>query len=146
MLRMSWFIFFVPSADILHFFVCLCTRTHSDTLFTLQKWSSKVQAVAPSVLLPSSRVSFKNGPAYIKSAAELVEEALREPGKAVKRTWGKAEKGTRIGGSEVTATEDEGDEEAFDDRDFYQAMLRDVIEAKGGSDGESEDASRCCIL
>ncbi|KAF8582751.1 TRAUB-domain-containing protein [Ramaria rubella] len=111
------------------------TQTHPDILSTLQKWSAKVQAVAPSALLPSSRVSFKTGPAHLKSAAELVEDALRDQGKAVKRTWGKIESGARIGGSTLEGINDEGDEEAFDDRDFYQAMLRDVIESKGGKDG-----------
>jgi len=109
-------------------------RTHPDTLTTLQKWSSKVQAVAPSALLPSSRVSFKTGPAHVKSAAELVDEALRDQEKIVRRTWGKGE---RIGGSVHTEGEEEGDVEAFDDREFYQAMLRDVIESKGGKDGKS---------
>jgi len=114
-------------------------RTHPDTLSTLQKWSAKVQAVAPAALLSSSRVSFK-GPAHVKSAGELVEEALREQGKAVKRTWGKVDKGARIGGSKLTGVEDEDDEEAFDDREFYQAVLRDVIESKGGKDGESRSS------
>ncbi|KAF8478778.1 apoptosis-antagonizing transcription factor [Gautieria morchelliformis] len=110
-------------------------QTHPYTLSTLQKWSAKVQAVAPSALLPSSRTAFKSGPAHIKSAAELVEDALREQDKAVKRTWGKVGDGARIGGTTEQEDESEGDKETFDDREFYQAMLRDVIESKGGRDG-----------
>lgn len=94
--------------------------------------------MAPSALLQSSRTSFKSG-SHIKSAAELVEDALQEQSKAVKRTWGKANQGARIGGgTNLEGDENEGDEEAFDDRDFYQAMLRDVIESKGSKDGASQ--------
>jgi protein AATF/BFR2 len=110
-------------------------RTHPYTLSTLQKWSAKVQAVAPSALLPSSRTSFKSGPAHLKGAAELVEDALRDQSKAVKRTWGKFDQGARVGGTNRDQNDEEGHEETFDDRDFYQAMLRDVIESKGGKDG-----------
>lgn len=73
----------------------------------------------------------------MKSAAELVDEALQDQDKAVRRTWGKAK---RIGATEQAEGGEEGDAEAFDDRDFYQGMLRDVIESKGGKDGESRSA------
>ena len=97
--------------------------------------------MAPSALLLSSRTSFKSGPGRIKDATELIEEALREQGKAVKRTWGKTNQVARIGGSTLERDDDEGDEETFDDRDFYQAILRDVIESKGSKDGASHYVS-----
>lgn len=108
------------------------TRIHPANLSTLQKWSAKVQAVAPSALLPSSKVSFKNGPARTKSAAELVDEAMKDPEKLLKNTWSRV---NRISSNDKTEVEGDGDEETFDDREFYQSMLRDVIESKGGKEG-----------
>lgn len=79
-------------------------------------------------------MSFKSGSGQLKSAGELVDEALRDSERLVKRTWGKT---VRIGADENTeaGSEEKGDEETFDDKEFYQAMLRDVIESKGGKDG-----------
>jgi protein AATF/BFR2 len=129
-----------------YLFLFFYARTHPYTLSTLQKWSAKVQAVAPSALLPPSRTAFKSGPAHTKSATELVEDALREQDKAVKRTWGKVGRRARIGGTAEEGDEGEGDEETFDDREFYQAMLRDVIESKGGGDGTSHQLHGAVIL
>lgn len=74
-----------------------------------------------------------------KSAGELIDEALREPERLIKKTW--CVNGARIGGEDGDGVQkerevDQGDEETFDDREFYQGMLRDVIESKGGKDGE----------
>jgi protein AATF/BFR2 len=77
-----------------------------------------------------------------------VEDALGEcgtngGGKAVGRTRVRRTGGTRIG---VAATTDEsvemggdgieGDAEVFDDLDFYQTLLRDVIDSRTGTDGK----------
>lgn len=78
----------------------------------------------------------------MKSAAELVEEALRDQSRAVKRTWVQFDQGARIGEPTREEDEGEGDEETFDDRDFYQTLLRDVIESKGGQSGTSEFSYR----
>ncbi|KAF8518014.1 apoptosis-antagonizing transcription factor [Hysterangium stoloniferum] len=113
-------------------------QTHGDILSNLQKWSAKVQAVSPAALFSSTRTSFKSGPSHVKSAGELVEEALRDRAKIIKKTWTKS---TRIGSKPYdhhNEEDEEGDEETFDDRDFYQAMLRDVIETKGGKDAAAE--------
>lgn len=113
------------------------SQTHLETLTILQKWSAKVQAVAPAALLSSTKVSFKSGSGQLKSAGELVDEALRDSERLIKRTWGKT---VRIGagsdGNTEAGSEEKGDEETFDDKEFYQAMLRDVIESKGGKDAE----------
>ncbi|GJJ11265.1 hypothetical protein Clacol_005497 [Clathrus columnatus] len=111
-------------------------QIHETDLSTLQKWSAKVQAVAPSALLPSSKVSFKGGPIHTKSAGELVDEALKASEKLIEKTRCRV---NRIGSIPLQAADEEKDEndvdeETFDDRDFYQSMLRDVIESKGGKE------------
>lgn len=110
------------------------SRIHESNLSSLQKWSAKVQAVAPSALLPSSRDSFKIGSTRTKSAGELVAEATRDPEKLLKTTRCRI---SRVGSVQTEEVEgdDDGDEETFDDRDFYRSMLRDVIESKGDKEG-----------
>ncbi|KIJ55379.1 hypothetical protein M422DRAFT_63477 [Sphaerobolus stellatus SS14] len=128
------------TADMMDF----AAQAHPTTLSILQKWSAKVQAVAPAALLTSNRISFKTGAGSYKSAGELVDEALRDSERWIKKTR-IAGKGVRLGASkeggeekegegEKEEDEDEVDEETFDDREFYQSMLRDVIESKGGKD------------
>src|SRR5258708_5498963 len=52
-------------------------RFHPYLIQTLTKWSSKIQAVAPSALLPSNRGAFSNKSAHgLKSAVQLVDETL----------------------------------------------------------------------
>ncbi|KAL5492410.1 BFR2 [Sanghuangporus weigelae] len=116
---------------------------HPHCLATLQKWSNKVLAIAPSALLPSNRTKFsgKNSN-QVKSAVQLVDEALLEREKLISRTriW----RGTsnRLGAdpSDLTASKPEERSEdpaidIFDDTDFYQSLLRDVIDARSGSGG-----------
>lgn len=81
---------------------------------------------------------------------EQVDEILRADGEKVrKRTRVRRSKGSRVhlhlhlGEGEVEGEEVEKgmgvdgdeDEEVFDDTDFYQQLLRDVIEAKGAGGG-----------
>lgn len=130
-------------------------RAHPHRVQTLQKWSAKVQSVAPNALLPSKRTSFKQQSVAPKSAVDLIAEGLEEGSvghaKAIGRTrirrgQTQARLGVRSGGivsvgeSEETTTSQtaqEGDAEVFDDTDFYQEILRDVIQAKSGSTSHS---------
>lgn len=125
---------------------------HPHHLLTLQKWSLKVQSVAPTALLPSKRTSFRQQNAAPKSAVDMIAEGLEEGSvgraKAVGRTRVRrgqvqARLGVGAGGS-IDVGDDassdanksgahEGDAEVFDDTDFYQEILRDVIHAKSGS-------------
>lgn len=71
---------------------------------------------------------------------ELVQDALGESGsqggaKAIGRTRVRRSAGTRIGAGQDQA-QAEGDAEVFDDLDFYQALLRDVIDSRTGAQGE----------
>jgi protein AATF/BFR2 len=121
----------------------------------LNKWSAKVQAVAPNVLLPSTRGSFaRNSKSFtnnLKSAVQLIEETI-EGGKAVPRTrisrTGKAI--TRIGTKPAEGPDGDAEmnengvatsesPEIFDDADFYQQLLRDVIDRRAGKDGAQGD-------
>lgn len=123
---------------------------HPQQLLTLQKWSSKVQSVNPTALLPSKRTSFRQQTTTPKSAVDLIAENLEEGSsgraKAVGRTRVRrgqlqARLGANVGGQSVGDAENanmaaeiyEGNAEVFDDTDFYQEILRDVIHAKSGS-------------
>jgi protein AATF/BFR2 len=115
-------------------------RIHPHLIQTLAKWSSKIQAVAPSVL-PSNRGTFSNKSAHSpKSAVQLVDETLQgaDHVKLLARTKVKRSKRVRVG--EVVGEEDgeDPDMEIFDDTDFYQQLLRDIIDAQERK-GEVED-------
>ncbi|KAI0705124.1 TRAUB-domain-containing protein [Cytidiella melzeri] len=116
---------------------------HRHLVQTLAKWSAKIQAVAPSVLLPASRSSFRSTTESGKMAANSgvvnVIDALltSDPQKLVART--QAYQNETAGGNTVGADKDNtdksGETATFDDTDFYQQLLRDVIESHG-TDGE----------
>ncbi|KAB5588674.1 Protein bfr2 [Ceratobasidium theobromae] len=109
---------------------------HPVCVHTLQKWSNKIAAVTPATLTAKSGKSFRGGTA-VRSAVELVQDALGESGsqggaKAIGRTRVRRSAGTRIGAGQDQA-QAEGDAEVFDDLDFYQALLRDVIDSRTGA-------------
>ncbi|SJL03701.1 uncharacterized protein ARMOST_07058 [Armillaria ostoyae] len=116
------------SADVEHAY-------HQHALQVLSKWSSKIQAVAPSVLLPSNRNAFSKNSDNSKTVVQLIDENLADTNKMLARTqiWrGKAERLGRVLDNEG---EQEHDSEIFDDTDLYQQLLRDVIDAeKNGAD------------
>lgn len=114
---------------------------HPYLLQTLSKWSSKIQAVAPSVLLPSNRGAFSKGAQNPKSVVQLIDDTLREQDKLLKRTQVPRVKKARIGvvqQEENVDAEDIVDPDVFDDTDFYQKMLRDIIDARGNGN-KNED-------
>ncbi len=115
------------------------TSFHPHLLQTLSKWSSKIQAVAPSVLLPSNRGAFSKGGQNLKSAVQLVEETLHDQNKLLTRTQILRVKKVRIGAALVDRVDDAEvvDVDVFDDTDFYQKILRDIIDARG--DGSKND-------
>jgi protein AATF/BFR2 len=100
------------------------------------------------VLLPNNRNAFNNKHPQHLSAAQLVDAALatglggsqgpRE--KALGRTRVYRGKGGRIRLGEKRSREgdeqkeeEEEEEDVFDDTDFYQQLLRDVIDARSGN-------------
>ena len=93
--------------------------------------------MAPSVLLPSNRGAFLKGNQQLKSAAQLIDEALADHQKLLARTQILRGKKTRIGvpPEENVDVPDATDPEIFDDTDFYQKMLRDIIDARGNVNG-----------
>lgn len=134
-----------------HSKLILSCSLHPHHLLTLQKWSSKVQSVAPTALLPSKRTSFRQQTVAPKSAVDLIAEALEEGSAGRAKTVGRTrirrgQLQARLGvgasgavdiGDSLDASKppgaQEGDAEIFDDTDFYQEILRDVIHAKSGS-------------
>lgn len=112
---------------------------HAHLVHTLTKWSAKVQAVAPGVLL-AGRNAF-NKDARAAGVVPMVDEILRVDGsKLLGRTRTRRGKGGRM--RALDASEPEGDDaedpEVFDDLDFYQQLLRDVIKMRGGDGGEQD--------
>ncbi|KAG6868416.1 hypothetical protein C0993_003360 [Termitomyces sp. T159_Od127] len=110
---------------------------HPHLVQTLAKWSAKIQAVAPSVLLPSNRGAFSSKNSQnTKTVLQLIDETLADHAKLVARTQIRRSKGARIGAPEISDDEvSQEDPNVFDDTDFYQQMLRDVIESKGNGSG-----------
>ncbi|KAJ7636059.1 apoptosis antagonizing transcription factor-domain-containing protein [Mycena polygramma] len=109
---------------------------HPHLVQTLSKWSSKIQAVAPSALLPSNRNAFSSRNSQnLKSAVQLIDETLVDHRKLLSRTQLRRGEGGRLG--ERAADVEEGEEESrvdvdvFDDADFYQQLLRDIIDSRG---------------
>ena len=99
---------------------------------TLAKWSAKIAAVAPATLLAPSRTAFSaRGAQGVKSVAAQVDEALAADGeKLLARTR------VRRGAAAAAAAGQSGgepEEDVFDDTDFYQQLLRSVIDAREGA-------------
>jgi protein AATF/BFR2 len=111
-------------------------RTHSHSIQTLNKWSLKIQAVAPAALLSAKRNAFR--PTHNKGVVELVTDALAE-GKLLERTRVRRTREKRIGDiaadGVVESANPEQDAEIFDDTDFYQQLLRDIIDDRAGKEG-----------
>lgn len=110
---------------------------HEHLTHTLEKWSAKVAAVAPSALLPASRKRFslagstKEG---VKSVGTQIEDMFQSGWPALlSRTRRKRSKGLHVTSEEGAGDKGSDEDEVFDDTDFYQQLLRDVIETKGGS-------------
>ena len=85
------------------------------------------------MLLPSNRNAFSKSQQHLKSAVQLAEETLRDRDKLLARSRIRRGKESRLGGS--TAETEEEDPDVFDDTDFYQQLLRDVIDSKGNGGG-----------
>ncbi|CCM00375.1 uncharacterized protein FIBRA_02405 [Fibroporia radiculosa] len=110
---------------------------HIHLIQTLAKWSAKVQAVAPSALL-GSRTSFSGDKDKV-GIVTMIDEVLRtDRDKLLHRTRTRRSKHKRLGSGDLQNEsheanhDEEEDEEVFDDLDFYQQLLRDVIKARGG--------------
>jgi protein AATF/BFR2 len=107
---------------------------------TLTKWSAKIQAVAPSVLLPSNKGTFSKGKQNLKSAVQLVDETLLDHSKLLSRTQLRKAPGRRVGSVAAEDSHDVKEEVGlFDDTDFYQKMLRAIIDSRGDGKGSSDD-------
>ncbi|KAF8845233.1 TRAUB-domain-containing protein [Paxillus ammoniavirescens] len=114
---------------------------HPHLIQTLNKWSSKIQAVAPSVLLPSNRNAFSKSNQHIKSAAQLIDETLADHTKVLARTRIYRGKSARLDTTAADGGEDQEQEdpEIFDDTDFYHQLLRDVIDSRGSGSSGNDD-------
>ncbi|KAG8980179.1 rRNA-processing protein bfr2 [Tulasnella sp. JGI-2019a] len=120
---------------------------HPSLVQTLSKWSQKVQSVAPTALLVSGRTTFssssRNLPGQAKTAVDLIEETTAG-GKAVARTHvrragqkrriGEDLELNRVAPVQPAALEAVDVDEVFDDADFYQQLLRDVIDSRAGKE------------
>ncbi|KAI0819628.1 apoptosis-antagonizing transcription factor [Trametes gibbosa] len=114
---------------------------HPWLVDTLSKWSAKVQAVAPNVLRPDNKGSFlRDGkpPAHAGVVA-VIDDVLRADGpKLLDRTRKRKDRHARIGQTLPSPdAEDTADADLFDDTDYYQQLLRDIIAARGGTAGDA---------
>jgi len=66
---------------------------------------------------------------HLKSAAQLIDETLADHDKVLSRTK------VYRGKSERFRDAEKEDATIFDDTDFYQQLLRDVIDSRNGSSG-----------
>ncbi|CAL1710726.1 unnamed protein product [Somion occarium] len=112
---------------------------HQALVQTLSKWSTKIQAAQPSFLLPA-KSSFKN--AWNKEenhrppgVIQIIQEDLNDSEKLLSRT--RTLRNNKARTSASGAPED-GSANIFDDTDFYQQLLRDVIDTRGSGIGEEE--------
>lgn len=114
-------------------------RYHPHLVQTLSKWSNKIQSVAPSALLPSNRNAFtKSSRNELKNAVQLISESCSDQTswtKMVDRTRVYRGKGERRSSNLPSSQASEHNPEVFDDTDFYQQLLRDVIDARNGGTG-----------
>ncbi|KAJ7355566.1 apoptosis antagonizing transcription factor-domain-containing protein [Mycena albidolilacea] len=112
---------------------------HPHLVQTLSKWSAKIQAVAPTTLLPSNRNTFSSRSSQnLKSAGQLIDETLLDHRKLLARTQVRRGKGVRVGETADTEEEDRVDADVFDDTDFYQQLLRDIIDSRGNGPGADD--------
>lgn len=92
------------------------------------------------MLLPSNRNAFTKGSQNTKSILQLIDETLVDQNKIIARTRIRRGKGGRIGVTyKVDEEQPEEDPEIFDDTDFYQQLLRDIIDARGNATGGNDD-------
>ncbi|KAK7690769.1 hypothetical protein QCA50_005868 [Cerrena zonata] len=114
---------------------------HPALVTTLSKWSSKIQAAQPSFLLPA-KSSFKN--AWNKEennrppgVIQVIQNDLNDSERLLSRT-----RIVRSGKSTGTITQEDGSSDVFDDTDFYQQLLRDVIDTRAGGVAEESWVAR----
>lgn len=120
---------------------------HSHLIHTLAKWSAKVQAVAPSVLL-GNKASFNKDDRSKIGVVDMVDDILRADGtKLLSRTRTRRSNIKRVGsadhrdeprGADDRDDDEKEDPELFDDLDFYQQLLRDIIKARTSDAGEQD--------
>ena len=91
---------------------------HPWLVDTLSKWSAKVQAVAPNVLLPDNHGSFmRDGKSSQIGVVSLIDNILRSDGtKLLDRTRKRKGKHSRIGQGSLAVME-EGEAEGEEDED-----------------------------
>ncbi len=105
-----------------------------------------MQAVAPNVLLPAQRGSFKhavNGRQGAPSVVDVIDDTLRSDAEKLlvrTRMAREHDDDDGEGGDDEDKEQEKDGAEAFDDTDFYQQLLRDIIESRGanGEEGEQE--------
>ncbi|KAG8925067.1 rRNA-processing protein bfr2 [Tulasnella sp. 418] len=102
---------------------------HPNLIQTLDKWSAKVAAVTP-----TTSTKFNAQPP--KPAVQLIAESTSSGNKLLAKTRvrrGGAASMSRIGEERKDSAAE--DVEVFDDVDFYQQLLRDVIDSRSGKEG-----------
>ena len=114
------------------------TALHPKVVQTFNKWSTKVQTVAPNVLLPDRSTFKQNGDRRVPlSGLAVIDDTLRFDGQKLLARTRVIKGADRRQDKEKTEDEQESPE-VFDDTDFYQQLLRDIIKMRGSSSGEPQ--------
>ncbi|KZV85717.1 TRAUB-domain-containing protein [Exidia glandulosa HHB12029] len=87
---------------------------HPHLVTTLNKWSAKIQAVSPALFATNANAFSKRAPVAQRGVVELIDDTLAK---------------------QHDKRQAENDTQGYDDTDFYQTLLRDVIESRGGMAG-----------
>jgi hypothetical protein len=109
---------------------------HPHLIQTLAKWSAKIQAVNPTVLLSTSHAIFKSSLRNTQTPlspgiVDVIDASLSSDAPKL-LTRSRTQSGGSTGDSSNEAgNTDDDDPDVFDDIDFYQQLLRDVIHSHG---------------
>jgi protein AATF/BFR2 len=93
----------------------------------IQQWSERIK-------LASGALSHRKFKAVNTSILSQIERIWNDRARLVKRTQQVRGKPYKIFGKPMMAATTEMDEEIFDDTDFYQQLLKEIIESKAGPD------------
>lgn len=111
---------------------------HPNLVQTFNKWSTKVQTVAPNLLLPD-RTAFRQSDRELPlSGVAVVDDMLRFDGPKLLARTRTLKGSTTSRRNQLTNEDDVESTEVFDDTDFYQQLLRDVIKMRGAASGEPQ--------
>ncbi|XP_063236051.1 protein AATF-like [Bacillus rossius redtenbacheri] len=102
---------------------------------TIQKWNDKTRVAV-------GNLSNKNFSAFEQSTVSQIENVLRDRARLLRRSQVKRASYAVLGQGEEGGEENERDVELFDDGDWYQQLVRELIERKCAGVGDPAQLGR----